>query len=168
MSDQHGHFQIRPRFKVNVPQSPEQIADQLKNEMDKGHTGIHGTLIKGHATLSLPKEDQHYWSPQLGLSFESSDTGSVLRGLYGPRPEVWTMFVLFYSIIGFAALVISIIGYSNWTLGQSAQILWAVPVLMVVFLTLYLVSYFGQKMGRNQMILLHTFVEGALKIEIRE
>lgn len=168
MSESHSHFQIRPRFKVNLSQSPDLIKSQLEVGLNQGDSGIYGTLIDGHATLSLPKEDQHYWSPQLGLSFESSDTGSTLRGLYGPRPEVWTMFVLFYSIIGFAALVISIIGYSNWSLGQSAQILWAVPVLMVIFLTLYLVSYFGQKMGRKQMIQLHTFVESALNIQIRE
>ena len=148
--------------------SPEEIAIHLKEEVGNNEAGINGSVIDGHATLSLPQKDQHYWSPQLGLSFESSETGSVLRGLYGPRPEVWTMFVLFYSIIGFAALVAMVIGYSNWTLGQSAQILWAVPALIVVFLTLYLVSYFGQKMGRKQMIDLHTFVEQALHIKIRD
>lgn len=168
MSEHHSHFQIRPRFKENLPQSPDKIAIQLEDGMKTSDDGIYGTVIDGHATLSLPKRDQHYWSPQLSLSFESSDTGSVLRGLYGPRPEVWTMFVLFYSIIGFAALVISVIGYSNWSLGQSAQILWAVPALTVVFLTLYLVSYFGQKMGRKQMFELHTFVEKALNIKIRD
>ncbi|WP_422361441.1 hypothetical protein [Reichenbachiella sp.] len=168
MSESHSHFQIRPRFKVNLLQTPEEIANQLKAGIEAGATGIHGTLIDGHATFSLPKKDQHYWSPQLGLSFESSETGSVLRGLYGPRPEVWTMFVLFYSIIGFAALVVLVVGYSNWSLGQSAKILWAVPILTVVFLTLYIVSYFGQKMGRKQMIELHTFIEQALNIKIRD
>ncbi|WP_420582333.1 hypothetical protein [Reichenbachiella sp.] len=151
-----------------MPQPPEKIAIQLEDGLKANDHGIYGTVIDGHATLSLPKRDQHYWSPQLNLSFESSDNGNVLRGLYGPRPEVWTMFVLFYSMIGFAALVILVIGYSNWTLGQSAQILWAVPVLTVIFLTLYLVSYFGQKMGRKQMIELHTFVEKTLNIKIRD
>ncbi|MEP2024651.1 MAG: hypothetical protein ABJH98_17430 [Reichenbachiella sp.] len=151
-----------------MPQSPEKIATQLKDRIKISDDGIHGTVIEGHATLSLPPRDQHYWSPQLSLSFESSETGSVLRGLYGPRPEVWTMFVLFYSIIGFAVLVILVIGYSNWTLGQSAQILWLVPALVGIFLTLYLVSYFGQKMGRKQIVTLHNFVEKALDVKFQE
>lgn len=165
MSESHS-FQIRPRFKVEYPESMEVIKNKLKKNLKGTGEGIYGTVIDGHATLSPPKEEQHYWSPQLSLSFESHGDGSLLRGLYGPRPEVWTMFVLFYSIIGFAILVISVIGYSNWSLGQSAAILWAVPFLLVLFLTIYAVSYFGQKMGNKQMFELQSFVEQSLQIKI--
>ena len=36
-----------------------------------------------------------------------------------------------------------------------------VPVLLLVFLSLYLVSYFGQKIGKKQMIILHRFFEAS-------
>jgi len=162
------HYQIRPRFRNEIDSSPDQIKDSLEKALGQNENEIYGNVIEGHATLNIPKKDQHYWSPQLSLSFEQLNEGSVLRGMYSPRPEVWTMFVLFYSFIGFAVLIISIIGYSNWSLGQPAQILWLVPLLTGIFLTLYLVSFFGQKMGKKQMIILHDFVEEALGIQIIE
>lgn len=166
MKGQLPNYQIRPRFKINLPKSPAQIFDELGEALSTNEIGIYGILIEGHATLSLPKKEQHYWSPQLSLSFEAIDGGSLLRGMYSPRPEVWTMFVLFYSVIGFAMLVILVVGYSNWSLGQSAQVLWSVPVLLMVFLSLYLVSYFGQRRGKSQMISLHSFIEDSLEAEI--
>lgn len=160
------HYQIRPRFRVETSFDPDQIKDKLSKALDVNNSGVNGKVIHGHATILLPKEDQHYWSPQLTLSFEELDEGSMLRGMYSPRPEVWTMFVLFYSVIGFATLVAAVVGYSNWSLGQSSEVLWAVPVLLLVFLSLYLVSYFGQRKGRKQMITLHSFVEKTLGISI--
>ncbi|MEO9965438.1 MAG: hypothetical protein ABJF11_06610 [Reichenbachiella sp.] len=166
MEDHLPHYQIRPRFRIATSISPEQIREKLTNAISKSSDSIGGTVITGHATITLPEKDQHYWSPQLTLSFEALDGENVLRGMYSPRPAVWTMFVLFYSIIGFATLVISIMGYSFWSLGQSAAILWAVPVLLVIFLSLYLVSFLGQRTGKKQMIALHSFVEDTLEIKI--
>lgn len=166
MEDHLPHYQIRPRFRVGTSLTPDEIGDRLAKSISKNEESVGGTVIPGHATLTLPEREQHYWSPQLTLSFEKSNGESLLRGMYSPRPAVWTMFVLFYSIIGFATLVISIVGYSRWSLDQSAGILWAVPVLMIVFFSLYLVSYTGQKAGREQMITLHNFVEKTLDVNI--
>lgn len=166
MSETHSQFQVRPRFKVALSKSPDLVKNCLQSELSQAEKNVYGTVIDGHATIHLPKSDQHYWSPQLTLSFEPIAQGTLLRGMYSPRPEVWTMFVLFYAIIGFAALIISVVGYSRWSIGQSAAIVWVVPVLLGVFLTLYLVSFFGQKMGRKQIVDLHTFVERALDVKI--
>ena len=86
----------------------------------------------------------------------------MIRGLFGPRPQVWTMFVLFYSTIGFAALIVLVFGLSYWSLGKSTLILWWVPVLAALYLTLYLVAYFGQRLGKVQMILLQKFIDKLL------
>lgn len=150
---------VRPRFKVETPYSIDELLEKIKSGLSAKNATCEGNVIHGHATVFLPKDKQHYWSPQLTLNLEETESGSILRGMYAPRPEVWTMFVLFYSIIGFAALVISVVGYSQWSLGNSATILWFVPVLGAIFLTLYLVSYSGKKMGYNQMVTLHNFVE---------
>lgn len=166
MQDHLPHYQIRPRFRINVDLTMNEVKDKLSASISEKHEEVGGQVIQGHATITVPEKDQHYWSPQLTLSYEEDGEGVLLRGMYSPRPAVWTMFVLFYSIIGFATLIISVVGYSNWSLGQSAAILWAVPVLVLVFLSLYLVSFMGQKVGRKQMIVLHNFVEEALGIEI--
>ncbi len=69
------------------------------------------------------------------------------------------MFVFFYAVIGFAILVISIVGFSNLSLGNPGPILWFLPLLIIVFLSLYFVAHQGQKLGHDQMLLLHDFVE---------
>jgi len=156
------NFHVRPRFRLELPYAVEELEQRLKAALADADCPVKGRIIRGHATLYLPADVQHYWSPQLGLSFEENGDGTLLRGLYGPRPQVWTMFVLFYSIIGFAALVIAVFGMSYWSLGKSVMILWWVPVLAGIFLTLYLVAYYGQRLGRDQMKVLERFLRGVI------
>ena len=158
--------EIRPRFRVESPYSMEELMSKLKNGIENPEASCIGKVIHGHATFSPPVKEQHYWSPQLGLSFEMTEKGTLLRGLYGPRPEVWTMFVLFYSIIGLSGLVVLIIGMSQLSLGKTANVLWLVPVLGSVFLTLFLVANRGKKLGYEQIQLLHHFLERTLGFPI--
>jgi hypothetical protein len=153
---------IRPRIRVESPLTPEQIYALISEKLEKSKPNIEGSVLPDFATLSPPNEDQYFWSPQLTMTIESTENGSLIRGLYGPKPQVWTMFVFFYSIIGFACLIISMVGLSLWTLNKDASVLWLIPALMLLFLSLYLVAYLGQKFGQKQMICLHQFMEECL------
>ncbi len=168
MDAESTNFHVRPRFKRIIPHSPGEIEDRISMALKGPDTTCKGNVIPGHATIKIPQEQRHYWSPQLQLSFEETDEGTVLRGLFGPQPHVWTMFVLFYSVIGFAILVLLVLGMSYMSLGKSAQILWGVPVLLAVFLTLYLVAYFGQRRSRHQLHVLNNFILAALNLEVEE
>lgn len=176
MSNSHQHeshlppFSIRPRFRVVLPLTPEQILKRIRRGLKAEDAKCNGKAVHGFATLRIPEKDRHYWSPQLTVMVEESEEGegSLVRGLYGPAPSVWTMFVFFYSAIGFAILVVTVVGTSHWSLGQPATILWWVPVLLVILLSLYLVSFFGQKLGHDQMETLHTFLEDCLGREVVE
>jgi hypothetical protein len=155
-------FHVRPRFRRESSYSADEIQQRFSRALEDTACPCLGRVIEGHATLFVPKEDRHYWSPQLSLSFEGNETGTLIRGLFSPRPQVWTMFVAFYSIIGFAALIILVFGLSYWSLGKSAAILWWVPVLAALYLSLYLVAYFGQRLGRDQMKMIQKFVDNVL------
>ena len=158
-TEQIQHPRIRPRFQVETSLSVEEMEEIFTRHLAKEEVTVRGRVNHGHGTITLPVEEQHYWSPQLSLTIEEVEEGSLLRGVYGPRPSVWTMFVFFYALIGFAATIIAIIGFSYYSLGKSeGQILWLVPILILVFLSLYLVSYFGQKLGHDQIRTLHRFV----------
>jgi hypothetical protein len=98
---------------------------------------------------------------------EEGDT-LILDGLYGPRPNVWTMFVFFYFVIALATVIVLIVGFSNLSLGDSGMVLWLVPFLILTFCSLYLVAYLGQRLSRNQIKKLHDFVEDVLTIKIHE
>ena len=161
-------YRVRPRFKLETGLASDQLIEQLQSALDRENAECQGSIHALGGTLSLPPQQQHYWSPQLSLSFEETETGTILRGLYGPRPAIWSMFVFFYAIIGVAALIAGIVGMSMLSLGKSSALLWVVPVLLLLFLTLYLVSYSGQKVGRKQMIILHQFLEESTGLTIDE
>jgi hypothetical protein len=156
-------FHVRPRFRLELQMPVQELEDRLKNSLAQEDAPVKGRVIKGHATFYIPISQQHYWSPQLGISFEDNNGGTLIRGLYGPRPQVWTMFVLFYSVIGFAALVISVFGLSYWSLGKPVAFMWWVPVLGAIFLSLYLVAYYGQRLGREQMKTLDRFLKSVVR-----
>ena len=155
---------IRPRIHLETHYSPHQLRDIFLRNLKLHETKIKGTVMTNFINIAPVETDQHYWSPQ--LTIDEKEGGSLIRGLYGPKPSVWTMFVFFYSIIGFATLIVTMIGLSYFSLGKGTTIFWVVLLLILVFLTLYLVAYFGQKFGQKQMIYLHHFVEECLERRI--
>ncbi len=157
---------IRPRFKVRSKKRSEEIVTTIRKHLKSESPTCAGKTTAHFATIYPLAEDQHYWSPQLTITIEEEEHGSLVRGLYGPKPSVWTMFVFFYSFIGFAILIVLMIGLSFLTLDQPATILWLVPILVFIFLSLYLVAYTGQKLGHKQMSGLHRFIEKCLEREI--
>lgn len=156
-------FRVRPRFKFHSTQTPGAIAERIKTHLADENSECDGQFNSEYGTLYMPVKDQHYWSPRLNITLEADENGKTLiRGLYGPRPGVWTMFVFFYFVIAVAITFISIIGFSNISLDHSGSILWLVPVLLVIFATLWLVAYYGQRLGHDQMLTLHYFLEKSL------
>jgi hypothetical protein len=161
-------YRIRPRFHVEVPYSIEELVERMNGCLKEDNATCKGWANLHYAKLFIPKADQHYWSPHLSVSYEESEQGTMVRGRYGPRPAVWTMFIFFYAFIGFAILMVAILGTSYLSLDKSGAILWWIPVLIVLFFSLYLVSFFGQKLGHGQMVTLHHFVENCLGQEIQD
>lgn len=159
---------VRPRFEAHSSLLPRILEERIRQHLAKEETPCQGKVYQGYVSLFLPREEQHFWSPQLSLTLEETDYGSHLRGLYGPRPNVWTMFVFFYALVGFAALVIAIIGLSRYNLGMSAGILWWVPILGLIFGSIYYASRTGQKLGHDQLDTLHNFLAEATGLQIEE
>lgn len=157
--DPFAEYHVRPRFQAELPLTLEEVVSRIRSGLNQENAPCLGKINRDFITLQLPYEEQHYWSPQLTLSIEKTENGSLLRGLYGPRPTVWTMFVFFYTAIGFSALIIAIVGMTNKMFDEPSNILWWLPVLVVLFFSLYGVAYQGQKLGHNQMVQLHRFLE---------
>lgn len=88
---------IRPRFHLQVDYSIEQIETRIKNGLTTGEFPCTGSIKHGFGVINIIKKDQHFWSPQLTVSIEKIEEQTEVRGLYGPKPSVWTMF--FSSIV---------------------------------------------------------------------
>ena len=152
-------YRVRPRFRISVSSNENEIVENINKGLSEQNAKCIGSTSSHFISPQIPIMDQHYWSPQLSITISTENEESILRGVYGPRPAVWTMFIFFYTVIGLALLVVTVIGLSTMTLDKGTSIFWWIPVLLFVFLSLYLVVYFGQKMGHNQMITLQTFFE---------
>ena len=159
-------FRIRPRFKIYSDKSAVEIEHAIQKQLDKQPERCVGRVISNHITIGIPHEEQHYWSPQLGLSLEEEDEKTLIRGLYGPAPNVWTLFVFLYATIGILSLFIVITGTSKLSLSKSANELWALPIFAAGAIFLYFLSQVGQKLGAEQTFKIHHFLEEAIEQEI--
>ncbi len=161
-------FAVRPRFEVELAMDQELVIQKINKGLSSADAKCTGVAILGFITIRIPPLERHYWSPELAVTFDDCENGKncLLRGRYGPAPSVWTMFVFFYAVIGVVLMFLSVVGLSRYSLDMPASILWWVPALLVLLLSLYLVSYFGQKLGHDQLETLHGFLEKCLGMEI--
>ena len=160
-------FRIRPRFKLQVNFSIDQLQNKIENELKKSNQQCNANINNTFITLSLPEKDIQYWSPQLRLALEENEEGKLIRGLYGPKPSVWALFFYFYATFGILGFFAGMYGFVQLSLDMPAPVLWSLPVLAGFSIILYLMSQTGQKIGAQQMFTLHNFFESALNTQVR-
>jgi len=160
-------FRVRPRFKHMSGHKQEEIIAHMKELLGKKKELYTYIELPNQIIIKIPKKDRHFWSPQLALSFEDQDNGTIIRGLYGPDPSVWTVFFFSYSILFFLILLSSMIGLAQLYLDMPAMWLWGAPVCIVLLFIVYLVAQMGQKIGATQMFDLHHFYEGAMEDKVK-
>lgn len=120
-----------------------------------------------HILISIRPEFLHFWSPQLDITCEATEAGTEIRGLYGPDPHVWTLFLFGYGAIAILATFAAIVGITLYSLDMPAWILWSLPAIAALALGMYIASQLGQKLGAAQTFELHHFLEGALGERVR-
>lgn len=153
-------FHIRPRFALTSHASVDQVCSRYKVILMTKSGGFSGKVRHGYISLFPAEDNRHYWSPHLSVIVEEDEENpnlTVLLGLYGPAPSVWTMFVFVYAIIALATIIISVIGFANMSIGESGSILWALPMLVILLLSIYATSYFGQRKGHDQIRIIDEF-----------
>ncbi|AFM05218.1 hypothetical protein Fleli_2865 [Bernardetia litoralis DSM 6794] len=161
-------IRIRPRFQQRITRSPESLMQLFEQQLIACENGCVGSIIpENHVLIQINSSERHFWSPQLWLTFDSESDGSTLmRGLYGPSPSVWTLFIFGYGALGVAALFITLAGLSQLNLDMSAPILWALPIIFSLALGIYITAQMGQKLGAQQTFELHQFLETTLDEKI--
>lgn len=151
---------LRPRFSIELTASAAVVRERFLEAFKNKETSLKGTIVDNHIFISILAKDDHFWSPQLHLEvIESTQNSSELKGLFGPKPQVWTLFMfvhfmLAFGFIGFLALL-----YSKYSLKESLVF----PISMLVgiailWLLLYLFGSFGKETGKKQMKRLHDFM----------
>ncbi|MDB9881853.1 hypothetical protein OAD66_01825 [Bacteroidia bacterium] len=152
-------FEVRLRFKKLVPELPEAIAQKVKDLLAEHPDKIVGRITHNLVRIRIPEKSRHFWSPQLSLTMEETGMRTEIRGLYGPKPDIWLGYMFTYFFLGFVTLVVSIIGFSRYNLGLSSYILWLIPFVLGGVFVLWATSRAGQKLGKDEVNLIHSLIK---------
>jgi hypothetical protein len=158
----------RPRFKKTIGLSLEDLKQKMTTKLIQKPPYVKGQVFSEHFHLEITQTEQHFWSPHLNVTLEESNDGTIMRGTYGPKPTIWTVFFFGYSSLGLTFFFTAMVGLVKLSLHQDGIILWALPFLLFMIMGLYFASQTGQKLGSEQTFRIHHFLEETLdeRIEI--
>jgi hypothetical protein len=153
---------LRPRFKMELKHSNQSV---LKAFEGLENTEFKISRVDDHVFIRLPKHKQHFWSPQLHLEVnELEPEMSMLHGLFGPNPTVWTLFMFIHFFVAGMFIAFGIWCYTNWTLEKSYGIQLGLMILMIlVWIGLYVAGRMGRLKGKPEMHQLYDFMNDALR-----
>ncbi|WP_435354312.1 hypothetical protein [Emticicia sp. SJ17W-69] len=160
-------FRVRPKFKIVSEKRINEIVKLLTNKLGVTTQPVEGKVFSTHGLLRIKPTEQHYWSPQLSISFEETEgSKTIIRGMYGPHPSVWAVFLMGYVLFGLGMFFITMVGLVRLSLKLDASILWIVPFLFGGMVILWLLAQAGQKVGVEQTFIIHHFFEDAIEEQI--
>lgn len=163
--EKNSEIHLRPRFKIDFDDSQEHILQKFKSNLAEGDCKYCSKIVDGHIVIDVPKEDDHFWSPQLQIEIEKAeDEKSTVKGLFGPKPTVWTLFMFIHFALGTAFIAFSIMGYVQYMLKKDNTFaLTMIVVIPVIWVLMYFFGRIGRRAGHKQMEELHHFVEKTLE-----
>lgn len=161
---------LRPRFKLEIDHNNEKALKTFENIKKKQNDFV-VSRVDNHVFIRIPNNKQHFWSPQLHLEIEEIDNKkSELKGLFGPKPSVWTMFMFFHFAVIVLFVVVGSWAYSNWSLKTDFGLQLAIMGgLAIIWVILYFAGRIGKEKGKEEMKQLCGFLEDTLDLrEIKE
>lgn len=155
---------LRPRFKIELNEINETILKRFE-ELKTSQKNFNITRIDNHVFIKYPKKDQHFWSPQLHLEIDEVDANSsLLHGLFGPNPTVWTMFMFLHFMVAGLFIAFGIWAYTNWSLKSDFIVQISLMVLMVIiWFVLYFAGRIGRDSSKKEMMQLHEVMESIIQ-----
>ncbi|MDC8003115.1 GTP-binding protein [Aureisphaera galaxeae] len=155
---------LRPRFKIELEYPKEQALSWFAEA--KEHTDAYIVhCVDDHVFIKIPKEKQHFWSPQLDIEIISfEDNHCTLHGLFGPKPSVWTLFMFIHFLVATLFIGMGIWVYTQISLGAPYAVqLTVMALLVLLWFVLYFAGRMGKATGHDEMLELYQFMKGVLR-----
>jgi ABC-type multidrug transport system fused ATPase/permease subunit len=156
---------LRPRFIIDSEESESDLMNRFIGNLNSGDCKYCCKIVENHIFIEVPSDEDHFWSPQLHVEVvEGKKSTSEIKGLFGPKPQVWTLFMFLHFAIGILFLVFVTMLYVRWTLNESLIFSGIMVVaLPVVWIVLYVFGRLGRRKGESQTEELHRFLTNTLK-----
>ena len=157
---------LRPRVRIVTKNSPQAVLEQINEKLIDQKTDLQGQVVQEHAFIRIPEEKQHYWSPELHVWAREQDGETIVYGVMGPKPKIWTMFMFLYTGVLTMAFFSISYGIIQLMLGIKADFLWSIPIGLLAIALVYAAAKYGQYKGREQMGLLKGFLESSVEKQV--
>lgn len=152
----------RPRFKVYTKASKAQLIAVIKKHLDERKKEVGGYANQEFAMVRLRQDKQKYWAPQLQIRWEKDEddaTTTVVRGIIGPRPNVWTFFMFCYGLSGALLLTLGTFAVSEYYVTGSSYWIWSIPFAVLLALSTYIATKIGQYISKAHLEVIESFVD---------
>jgi hypothetical protein len=156
---------IRPRFRLELPLRSLEIHTRLESKLACAGCPCRADVAGDHVEVTLRDDLRNFWSPHLSLEILEHPDGAVLTGLFGPSPNVWSMFLAAYAFLILCALFAGMLGLAQLTLGDPPWGLWIAAGSVLAGGGPYAGSLLGQRLAAEQMELLRCFLRESLALE---
>ena len=154
---------LRPHCRIVSELPKEQVLELISSKLRSGMHSLEGQVVQEHAFIRFPSEMQHYWSPELHIWAREQDDETIVYGVIGPKPKIWTMFVFFYTAVLTLAFFGGSYGLIQLWLEMEAPFLWAIPFGILAVLMVFGAAKYGQFRGKDQMQILVEFLENTIE-----
>ncbi|MDO9038978.1 MAG: GTP-binding protein [Lutibacter sp.] len=165
VEEKNSDIHLRPRFKMSFEENHQKLIAKFQRNVKNATCNYCVKDIDGHIVIDIPAKENHFWSPQLHLEIEKiEENKSIVKGLFGPKPQVWTFFMFIHFAMAFAFIGFSIVAYVKWSLKSEYQIAMAVTLsLPILWVIMYILGSIGKRRGHKQMDELYGFMMETLK-----
>ena len=95
----NSEIHLRLRFSIDIKENSEILLERITNYLKGSDCLYKSKIVDSHIFVDIPKNKSHFWSPQLHLEvIKEDESSSTLKGLFGPKPQVWTLFMFIHFL----------------------------------------------------------------------
>lgn len=153
---------VRPRIREEVAYHANEVKEKLTQSVVEYQNQLLLSHVGNHVNVNIHPKIHHFWSPQASINIEETESGSIVRGIIGPKPNLWASFMVIY-VFGIAAFFITAaIGYSNIIMNKSGVMLYISPIFLLIILANYLVIITGKSLAKEQSLLIQKFISESI------
>ncbi len=156
---------LRYRFDKVVTKSYDDILNSCEQLKEKVEPDYKIKVSGHHIWLNIGMLHREKHSPHLHLEIEKMEDGNTfVRGLYGPDPVLWTLFMFLHFVVAGIFVIFSMIAFSKWSLNQAYGFDLVVMFAMVnIWFLLYFIARLNRKKGLKQAKELEILMERILE-----
>lgn len=149
---------LKPRFKKELTIGKTELLQKIGKSLKEEKHPYRTKLVDNHLVIDVPKLEETFWSPQLHAEVEEEEGKTVIKGVFGPKPQVWTFFMFVHFAVAIAFVVFLVMAYTQYSLKQDYKFAMIMCFAMpVIWFLLYFGGQYGKKKSYRQMVEIDLF-----------